>query len=190
MKEPTVLLVDDDRSLRESVLRSLRREPYRIIAVASGNECLDAISAAPIQVVVCDQQMPGIQGLDLLAHLRSSKPKIVRIMLSGKVTLDSAIDAVNDCEVFRLLSKPCPSAELALAIRAGLRQYELVSQSQRLLGLIQMQAAFIRNSTGGSVLDSKSADSGRESSHDLEVLISEATQEVESLESILRQRGN
>lgn len=191
MKEPQVVLVDDDRYLRESVQRALRREPYRLIAVSSAQECLEAIASAPIKVVVCDQQMPGIQGLDLLVHLRSIKPEIVRIILSGNVTLSTTLKAVNQCEVYRVLSKPCLAAELALAIRSAIDHYHIVAESRRLLELINVQSAYIRQIVNPAGNKSETLGvSSPAKNHDLESLITNATREVESLESLLKERLN
>jgi len=78
--------------------------------------------------------MPGMSGLELLAEARIRFPDTTRIMLTGNSDQKTAMDAVNHGSVFRFLTKPCPPEELELAIRAGLRQHQLVNAERELLG--------------------------------------------------------
>ena len=86
----------------------------------------------PYAVLVADMRMPGMSGLELLEIARQRWPGTIRIMLTGNAEQKTAVDAVNHGQVFRFLTKPCPPEELALAIEAGLRQYQL-QEAERIL---------------------------------------------------------
>ena len=109
---PRVLFVDDDRLIRTAYYRQLKGR----VDVATA-ECADEALAAlvegpPFAAVVTDLQMPGMDGLTLLARVRDLCPETVRVLFTGKADLRTAAQAVNDIEVFRILLKPCPPAQL------------------------------------------------------------------------------
>lgn len=188
----TVLLVDDDANLLAGLRRALRREPYRVLTSASPADALDRLAAQPVDVVVCDQNMPGMSGVDLIARLRTSYPSVMRIMLTGAPTLDLAIRAINVGEIFRFLRKPCAHDELTAAIRQAIQQKELEAQSRRLLVNARQQRTLIerletenpgithvkRDSGGAVVLDDESA-------ADLGALLRDLSQENARAESTL-----
>ncbi len=139
----TVILVDDDSRLLEGLSRVLHKEPYHITTVNSGGACLELLQGIKADLVVSDERMPGINGTTLLAQIREKYPGIVRIMLSGEATLQTALRAINLGEVFRFLTKPCNEIELAIAIREGLKHRALMTHSQRMLEVMKMQSSYI-----------------------------------------------
>ena len=102
-----ILLVDDDVRVVSALQRSLYRT-YRIEIAAGAQDALDAIGKNSYAVVVSDLQMPGMNGVELLTHVKRLSPGTVRILLTGQADLDAAIAAVNEGNVFRFLTKPCP----------------------------------------------------------------------------------
>ncbi|HEU4628758.1 MAG TPA: response regulator [Gemmatimonadaceae bacterium] len=121
MRMRTVLHVDDDARLRAGVARALRREPYEILGVAGAAEALAVLRACLVDVLVCDEAMPGMLGTELLAQVRREFPGVVSILLTGYGSLEVAQRAVNQGQVYRLLTKPCDADGLAVAIREALR---------------------------------------------------------------------
>jgi len=118
-----ILIVDDETSVLLSLKRILSRE-FLIETAASGQEALRTLeSSGPYAVVVSDLMMPGMTGIDLLALVKKSWPDTVRILITGHAELDAAVRGVNQGYIYRFLMKPCPTAELADALRAGLEQY-------------------------------------------------------------------
>jgi CheY-like chemotaxis protein len=87
----------------------------------------------PFSVIVSDFQMPGLNGIDFLKRVRTIAPATVRIMLTGQADLDASMRAVNEGEVFRFLTKPCPSDTLATALGSAVRQFELERAERELL---------------------------------------------------------
>jgi two-component system, probable response regulator PhcQ len=115
---PTILIVDDETEILETLRRSLRREGYQILTASSGSEALQIMSSEEIDILISDIDMPGMKGVELLNHVRRDHPAVVRMLLTGAASLESAIDAINTGEVHRYLTKPWNTAEL----RATLRQ--------------------------------------------------------------------
>ena len=83
-------------------------------------EALRILVVEPVDVVVSDEDMPGMRGCELLATVREHSPGAVRIRLSGKGSLETAIHAINDGEIYRFLTKPCNTTDLAHTIRHAL----------------------------------------------------------------------
>lgn len=125
----TVLLIDDDRNVLHGLARVLRSEPYRLYTVSSGEEAILAIKSQKIDVVVVDEQMPGIQGDELIAWIAGHCPQVVRIMLTGQPSLDVAIRAINQGHVFQFLVKPCNPAHLSATIQKAIEQKELAEKN-------------------------------------------------------------
>jgi DNA-binding NtrC family response regulator len=128
-----VLIVDDDPHLLDSMRRTLRREPYTILISQSGEEALDILDSTHVDVIISDQNMPGMSGTTLLKFVRKRHPAITRLMLTGKATLDRAIDAINNGGISRLLQKPCDPIDLIMSIRQGLQQHKLMMAAYQLL---------------------------------------------------------
>ena len=128
-----ILIVDDDEKLLKSFERVLgqRFETHTAPDGASGLRVL--AEEAPISLVISDYRMPGMNGVEFLAKVLERSPQTVRIMLTGYADADTAITAVNEGNLFRLLTKPCPPKVLAKALADGLRIYELQSAERELL---------------------------------------------------------
>lgn len=139
----TVLFVDDDVNLLAAMERTLRRENYRVRCATSADEALKIMAENPAELVVSDQDMPGMKGTELLARIRGAYPETVCFVLTGKATLGVAVDAINRGAVARFFTKPCDPTELALGIRQALRERELAVQARRLFRKVQEQNAML-----------------------------------------------
>src|SRR5262245_4719312 len=118
----SVLLVDDDASLLQGLRRALHGEPYEIVTAGSARAALDVIASQPIDVVVSDEEMPGMRGNQLLASVHASHPDTMRIMMTGQASLEVAMRAINEGHAYRFFTKPCNVVELAVGIRQALVQ--------------------------------------------------------------------
>jgi len=129
-----VLLVDDDVNLLNAVSRNLRKQ-FNIETAESGKKGLEiAEKKGPFAVIVSDMRMPEMDGITFLSKIKTMKPESVRIMLTGNADLETSINAVNEGNIFRFLTKPCPQELLIKSITSGLRQYELITAEKELLG--------------------------------------------------------
>ncbi|HWQ09612.1 MAG TPA: response regulator, partial [Holophaga sp.] len=131
--EHKILFVDDDPSILSAYTRNLRKR-YQMTTAAGGEEALQLVQTqGPFAVVVSDMRMPGMDGIELLTHVRNFQPDTIRIMLTGNADMGTAIEAVNQGNIFRFLTKPCEVADLSLALDAGIKQYQLVTAERELL---------------------------------------------------------
>ncbi len=129
-----VLCVDDDPNILNAYKRGLRKL-FQIETAAGGAEGLKAIaSQGPFAVVVSDMRMPGMDGIQFLTAVKERAPESVRIMLTGNSDQQTAINAVNEGNIFRFLTKPCSLEHLAKALTAGIEQYRLITAEKELLG--------------------------------------------------------
>ena len=128
-----VLMVDDDERVLSSYQRSLRMQ-FDLDVALGGIEALRKIQEdGPFAVIVADMQMPGMNGIQLLEHVRDLAPQTVRMMLTGNADQHTAAEAVNKGQIFRFLSKPCQVPDISRALDAGIEQYRLVTAERDLL---------------------------------------------------------
>ena len=128
-----ILFVDDDPNILSAYTRNLRKR-YRITTAGGGEEALQLVQMeGPFAVVVSDMRMPGMDGIALLTHVRNFNPDTVRIMLTGNADMGTAIEAVNQGNIFRFLTKPCDPEDLAMALDGAIKQYQLVTSERELL---------------------------------------------------------
>lgn len=127
---PLVICVDDDEAMLNTVVRCLKREQIQIRSTLSASEALGWISSDEVAVLVSDYDMPEMTGAQLAGHARRVRPETVRILLTGKRTLETAVDGINQGEIFKFLNKPFDSEQLRGAVRAGVqRNRELLEMS-------------------------------------------------------------
>ena len=128
-----VLFVDDERAVLDGYKRVLHRE-FQIDISVSGEEGLAMIrDHGPYSVVISDMRMPVMNGAQFLAQVRQRAPDTVRMLLTGYTDLSAAMDAVNEGNIFRFLTKPCEADALAKAIHSGIDQYRLITAEKELL---------------------------------------------------------
>ena len=118
-----VLFVDDDPNVLAGIRRQLRKK-MPIETVDSGRAGLEAIGAqGPFSVVVTDYCMPEMSGIEFLTRVRQAAPETVRMLLTGSADLQAAIQAVNQGNIYRFLTKPCSPEQLVEALDSGIKQY-------------------------------------------------------------------
>jgi response regulator RpfG family c-di-GMP phosphodiesterase len=128
-----ILCVDDDPNILHAYQRALRRQ-YHIESALGGEEALDAVvNQGPYAVVVADMRMPGMNGVQLLAKVKELAPDTVRMMLTGNADQQTALEAVNEGQIFRFMTKPCPPEVFANVLEAGLVQYRLITAEKELM---------------------------------------------------------
>lgn len=133
----TVLLVDDEPNLLAALQRALRKEPYTIITATSAQDGWVILQGRHIDLVISDQDMPEIPGTVFLAQVRKTFPDTVRFMLTGKATVDIAIQAINAGAISRFFTKPYNHEELAALIRKALEQKDLLAETKKVMRFIK-----------------------------------------------------
>ena len=140
----TVLLVDDEPKILTALKRLLRDEPYEILTAGHAEEAAGILNETPVDLIICDEEMPGMPGSEFLTHVARDYPDIVRIMLTGHPTLPAALRAINEGRVYQFFTKPCNEIDLAIAIRRALEQKDLLAQSRDLLEITKRQSVLIK----------------------------------------------
>ncbi len=118
--KPTVLLVDDEESILNSLRRLLRGQPYNVLLATSGAQALEILAQQPIDLVMSDARMPNMDGATLLAYVHLHYPHTIRIMLTGYADPSAIIKAINEGQIHRYISKPWHDEELLLTLRQSL----------------------------------------------------------------------
>ncbi len=132
MPEHAVLFVDDEGNILKAVQRLLRNEPWNVLTASRGSEALEILDQTQAQVVVSDQRMPEMSGVDLLQAIRERRPNVVRMMLTGYTEMNVAVEAINRGEIFRLITKPWNDEELKATLRQAFDHFDLKEEIKRL----------------------------------------------------------
>ncbi len=158
--QPRVLIVDDQPLVLDVVQEILSRGPYKVFSANSAETALKVMADETIDVVISDELMPGMQGSEFLAIVRKNFPNTVRIILTGHASVETAIRAINEGEIYRLLTKPVSSQDLYKAIDDGLKNRaggREIEQSFSLLDSLEKQAPGIthvkRDDDGVVIID-------------------------------------
>lgn len=139
VKQRTLLLVDDEENILMALKRVLRRDGYRILTATSGKEGLDLLSENRVDVIVSDQRMPGMTGVEFLHRVKDIHPELVSIVLSGYTELQSVTDAINEGAIYKFLTKPWDDDHLRANIQEAFRRKEMSDENRRLS--LELQAA-------------------------------------------------
>lgn len=135
----TVLIVDDEESILKSLRRLLKELDANIVTAPNGNEALKILSNARISLIISDQRMPGMTGVELLQRSRDIAPDSVRILLTGYADIDATVDAINSGAVKYYFNKPWDDDFLLSRIKESLDLYEKVFENKRLNKLTRFQ---------------------------------------------------
>jgi CheY-like chemotaxis protein len=128
-----ILIVDDDINILKSFVRLFSKERSISVATDGKDGLVKATKEGPFALVISDYKMPKMNGLEFLVRIRHYFPDTVRILLTGYANLETAIKAVNDSGIFRLLTKPCPKGMMQKAIKDGIKQYRTVLAEREML---------------------------------------------------------
>lgn len=140
-----VLIVDDEPIITNLLKDALSREPYGILSASSAEEALPILDREKLDVVISDEKMPGMSGSEFLAVVRQKYPDTIRMILTGHASLESAIRAINEGEVYRFFTKPCNVFDLAMTIRQAIKLNDLMKESRRLLKIVKRQSLLIES---------------------------------------------
>jgi len=128
----TILVIDDEPDVVQSVQDLLRLE-YRVLGATGAEQALALLEENEVHIVITDQRMPGISGVDCLRRVRETNPHAVRLLFTGYAEVKAVIDAINHGNVFRYITKPWDPEEFRATVRQAAQQYDLLQDRQRLL---------------------------------------------------------
>ncbi|MGZ8175740.1 response regulator [Methylobacter sp.] len=164
----TLLLVDDETNILNALKRTLRPEGYTILTANSGEEGLVLLSQHEVGVIISDQRMPHMTGVEFLRQVKVLYPKTLRIVLSGYTELDSVTSIINEGAVCKFLTKPWDDDLLRNNIREAFQCYEMEQENARLLS--ELQSANDELSILNQTLEQKVAEKTREILHSINLL--------------------
>jgi len=133
MGNHSLLIVDDEKNIIKSLARSLLQDEYSIIGALSGNEGLAKLKEHEVHLVISDQRMPGMTGLEFLKKVKVAYPWILTIMLTAHDDFDVPIEAINEAGVYKFILKPWNDNYLRLTIKRALESRQLIMERDALL---------------------------------------------------------
>jgi len=139
----TVLLVDDEPNVLRGLTRVLHREAYQILTANSAEEAGRLLERHSVDLIISDEEMPGMSGTEFLARVAQHHPDIIGIVLTGHPTLPAALRALNEGNVHQFFTKPCNEIDLAISIRRALEQKDLLVKARELLAVTKRQSVLI-----------------------------------------------
>jgi DNA-binding NtrC family response regulator len=142
--ERVILVVDDDETVRTSLSRILERDGYTVVTAESAHDALVILKQRQVHLVISDQEMPGMTGVELLKLIRERHPDVCRIMLTGKTDFDVAVAAINEGEVYRFLPKPWDNMTLKVTVHFAFEHLLLEAENRRLVAALRRQVELMR----------------------------------------------
>jgi response regulator RpfG family c-di-GMP phosphodiesterase len=132
-----ILIVDDEEIVLVALYETLRREHYDVVTTSDPATALAELKKTEFSVIISDQRMPMMTGLELLAQAREIQPNAIRILITAVLSLDTVIDAINKGEIYRFVVKPWLREELLVTVKNAVQRYELIRQNTRLQAATQ-----------------------------------------------------
>src|SRR5271156_7246598 len=127
-----ILIVDDEEIVLVALRDTLLREGYKVVASPHAIHALSVLKEQPFSVVITDQQMPMVTGLEFLAQVREIQPDATRILITAVLSLSTVIDAINKGEIYRFIVKPWLREELLATVKNAVHRYDLICANSRL----------------------------------------------------------
>ena len=131
IKHP-ILVVDDEPEILFS-LRGLLRREFDVSTAESGQEAMEILQQRPIHVVMTDQRMPAMTGVELLSRVQGEWPDAIRMVFTGYSDIKAVIDSINQGHIFRYITKPWDPDELRAVLHQACEEYDRIVERKRLL---------------------------------------------------------
>lgn len=139
MQRHKILMVDDEENILKALRRVLMNENYEIKTANSAKEGLAILKEFPAQLIISDNMMPGMTGMEFFKKVADLYPDTIRIILTGRADTKITIASINKGEIFRFLIKPCNGVELNITIANALKYYDLVKENRSLIQTVRKQ---------------------------------------------------
>jgi len=142
-KDCFLLVLDDEVNILNALKREFAGEPYGIFATADSEEALKVLKRENVKVVMSDQRMPDITGVEFLKKVKDLQPSTMRILFTGYADIHAAEEAINQGEVYRFVNKPWDSEELKRIVRDSIRRFDLSEENRNLSVLLAEKNRFL-----------------------------------------------
>ena len=144
----TILIVDDEPVVLNALKFTLEREGFHVVACTSPLKALAILAERDFSVIISDQRMPEMMGLDFLIESRRLRPQASRILITAVLALPTIVDAINKGEIFRFVAKPWLREELVATVRNAVQRHDLVTKNEALLAETQRLNGQLREANG------------------------------------------
>ncbi len=127
---PPILIVDDEPIVLAALKETLEREHYHVVAASNPAKALELVAKQSFAVIVSDQRMPEMTGLDFLTECKKLQPDATRILITAVLSLPTIIEAINKGEIFRFIAKPWLREELTTTLRNAYQRFDLITRNR------------------------------------------------------------
>ncbi len=135
----TILIVDDDKLVLKALEMTLQREGYDVMTAENGEQAINILNQHLPAIIICDQSLPGMNGMEVMQKAEELRPDAIRILLTGSQDVETAINAINIGHVSQYLTKPWRDIHLCKIVKTSLEKYKLIKENQILQKLIYNQ---------------------------------------------------
>jgi YesN/AraC family two-component response regulator len=126
------IMIVDDEPANLRALERLFRQQYEVLTANSGLEALELLGHHDVALLITDQRMPGMNGIELLKKTVLLRPRMVRIILTGYTDVEALVEAINCGEVYRYVTKPWSNSDLRVTVQRALEHYEVSKKRHEL----------------------------------------------------------
>ena len=144
VKKHTLLVVDDEIDVCDSVHDLLRRE-FNVLKARSAEEGMNLMRDNVVHIIMTDQRMPKVTGVELLKSIRNGHPQAIRMLFTGYADLDSIIAAINQGHIFTFLKKPWRPEELEQAVREAAAEYDRLVEHAEMMATLRQEMQHLRD---------------------------------------------
>lgn len=135
----SIIIVDDEINILKSIQRSLRESDWELHIFTAAVEALNYGQENNIDLVISDYRMPHMDGIQFLKEFKKIQPDAFRIILSGQADLDLLLEAINEVEIYRFITKPWIDSELKKTIGSALNHHEILQENRILANQVRDQ---------------------------------------------------
>jgi two-component system, probable response regulator PhcQ len=136
----TIAFIDDEQYILNAITRLLRNSGWKLLTFTSPEEAIQELkSVNDLSIVVSDYRMAEMDGVSLLNTIKQQHPKVLRIILSGHADLKAILQAINQAEIYRFITKPWVDEELFMTLKNAIAHQALMDENQKLSEMVRQQ---------------------------------------------------
>ncbi|MBU3948296.1 MAG: response regulator [Proteobacteria bacterium] len=144
MSTLTILVVDDEYFILDLITRCLTNDKYRILTAQSAEEGLKLLIKNQVHLVISDQRMPGMTGLNFLRKVKANYPDIITIILTGYADIETVLEAINSTGVYKFMLKPMNMIDLRITVQRALEWRQMIIDKDLLSDKIKTYEARLK----------------------------------------------
>ena len=144
MEKHRILIVDDEPHILSLLKKILEEEDREILTAESAEEAWQFLKEkGEVEVIVCDQRLPNMNGVDFLVKVKRLYPDTIRILITGYPEISTAVEAINKAHIWRYISKPIDVDNLKILIKQAFEYYRILKENRLLLKIARQQKEWI-----------------------------------------------